>query len=193
MPLLKPYVSVNDTGRTVYPVRYLKDRSNQTEIIDFLNREAHPHANANAAGGAYELIGVNRLNGVRNWVAPASVIYVYADNGDIGWISQPLFDIYFKPAPPDPTITTNTANNYITTAPKETVTHTPVAIPAQSDYSTNLTSVYDALAILRVAAREQDFEFAAKELMELLSSAFNEGFDFGMETAETNPYTDWEK
>jgi hypothetical protein len=61
-------------------------------------------------------------------------------------------------------------------------------VPAESDYSKNLSSVYDALAILRVNPREQDFEFAAKEIMELLAYAYNEGFALGLTTAETNPY-----
>ena len=193
MPLLKPYISRSEPTRIVYPVRYLKDRSNQSEIIDFLNRETHPHVDACAAGGAYELIGVNRLNGLRNWVTPDSVIYVYADNGDTGWTTPERFARWFDPTEIAGTsITTNTVNNYITN-PKETMAHTAEAAPAQSDYSTNLSSVYDALAILRIDPREQDFEFAAKELMELLSSAFDEGFDFGLTTAETNPYTNWEK
>jgi len=118
---------------------------------------------------------------------------VYADNGSIGWTTPERFARWFDPAEIAGTsITTNTVNTYITN-PKETVTHTTAPTPDQSDYDTNLSSVYDALAILRVAPREQDFEFAAKELMELLSTAFDEGFDFGLDTAQTNPYTDWEK
>lgn len=66
------------------------------------------------------------------------------------------------------------------------------SVAEETEYTKNRNKVYDALAIVRgPEARDLDFEILTNDLMKLLADAYNEGFDLGLTTAETNPYQDW--
>lgn len=312
-PITKHVTIIATTPRTIYAMEYLSDRSNQDDVIRFIQNFAHSKADPYKAGGAYELVHAKQIDGTDLWICPGSMVYVYADKQrEIAFMGSDLFPHYFKPFTPEgrtiyvradnPTgdrseahhflqsekdnlkalinflspygkVSTSTVfydgkvqfytdprtikvattwtdsikvnitddtwivitapsnpdslptlqllsdgtfrNTFIssttlnaTTKPKEPIVtsstttnnfHFSTPAPAATSieinakpYDENLSAVYDALAILRVDPREQDFEYAAKEMMELLSQAFNEGYDFGMDVAQTNPYTKWD-
>jgi hypothetical protein len=166
------YRSVTDPHRTAHAIFYSPTRSNQQQVMDWLDSTLHSPWHGTMAytcGGNYELIGIPVSGSDSMYLRPGYWVLVYTDTKTPAISAPEDFTAYF-------------------TKDSDAMTITQAEIAEQTEYDTNLTAVYDALAILRVSPREQDFEYAAKELMDLLASAYNEGFDYGMETGQHNPY-----
>lgn len=208
-PYIEPTPTVRDTAfyqtdeaptRTVEVMLYYSDRSNRAEVEAFINSrlaglcpwgDSYTHH----AGARYELIAISVPGKKTLYLSPGMAVGIFTDSKEVDCHPVNYFDNYFTrtnhPTEKETTVENDNPTLRYLQKPNETEYKISGLETPETDYTKNRNKVYDALAVLRNNASDPHFENVTTELMDLLSDAYNEGFDFGMTAAQTNPYVDW--
>lgn len=207
-PYTEPVLAVRDTAfyqtdetplRTVETMLYYSDRSNRAEVEAFINSRldglsAWPPKYTYPAGARYELIAISVPGKKTRYLSPGMAVGIFTDTKEVDCHPVSYYDAYFTrinhPTEKE-TPVEDTRSLFPLQKPNETEYKIGGLETPETDYSKNRNKVYDALAMLRTPTNDDKVEITTNELMELLSDAYNEGFDFGVEVAQTNPYQNW--